>query len=60
VFTTKKIQQTMSAQTWTVTNNHVRGQCTIASTGITFKSAAGMDDKASITSTDLSESKVQM
>ena len=50
----------MSAQTWSVRHNHVRGQCTIASTGITFKSSAGVDEKASVTSTNLAESKVSL
>ena len=50
----------MSAQTWSVRHNHVRGQCTIASTGITFKSSAGLDEKASVTSTNLAESKVSL
>ena len=38
----------MSTQTWSVCHNHVRGQCTIASTGITFKSSPGVDEKVSI------------
>lgn len=47
-----------SAQTWAVRHHHIRGQVTIASTGVTFKSSAGMDDRAAVNATDLSESKV--
>jgi structure-specific recognition protein 1 len=48
----------MSSQSWSVRHHHARGHIAIADTGITFKSTAGMDDKAAVTATEISKSNV--